>query len=68
MLEHYSNEELRVAVGVLLAYIDKGLPEGFHYRGQTEDWFVAAAMMASNIPPNSSLELSTLDYLKQALA
>ncbi len=47
--EHYTNAELREAISILLSELDSYLPEGFHWRGNTEDWFVAAAMMACNI-------------------
>ena len=48
-VEVYTQEELRAALSILLAFIDKNAPEGMHFMGQSPDWFVGAAMMACNI-------------------
>jgi hypothetical protein len=62
--EHYTHTELREAVGILLSYIDKTLPEGIHFHGQTPDWFVAAAVMSCNVEPNPE-RLKPIESLRE---
>ena len=45
----YTKEELKTALAILLDFIDFNSPAGMHDRGQSPDWFVAAAMMICNV-------------------
>ena len=65
-MEHYKNEELRECIGFLLAMVDAASPEGMHIRGNTPDWFVAAAMMSANVEDNGKVR--AIDCIREAAA
>lgn len=60
--DNYSNDDLREAVSILLYMVDDMSPEGMHWRGQSPDWFVAAAMMACNIKDSQGKR--AIEYLR----
>lgn len=62
MSENYRNEDLREAIGILLSMIDEMSPPEMHWRGNSPDWYVAAASMACNI---EDVEPKCITYLRK---
>ena len=62
MKQNYSVEDMQETISILLYYIDKLSGPGMHYRGQTPDWYVAAAMISCNIPDTNP---SAITYVRK---
>jgi hypothetical protein len=55
-MKHYSDETVAACINSLLALLDESYGEGMHWRGQTPDWYVCAAMIACDIEdPNAEV-------------
>jgi hypothetical protein len=68
--EHYTPDQMRDCIAMLLELIDQMCGTEMHTRGQSPDWFVAAAMMSCNIEDrkNEAIELvaAELSRMKSA--
>ena len=49
---------------MLLSLLDEAYGQGMHWRGQTPDWYVAAAAVACDIPDEDS---RTANYIVEWL-
>jgi hypothetical protein len=47
-MKHYSDETVSQCISMLLLKLDLTYGEGMHWRGQTPDWYVCAAMVSSD--------------------
>ena len=65
-MKHYSDETVRVCIANLLVRLDEAYGEGMHWRGQTPDWYVAAAMVSSDIEDRANE--ATAAIMAEALA
>ena len=63
MTEHYSPDDMREAISILLKHIDNLCGEGMHWRGQTPDWYVAAAMISCNVQDTNPKAITYLRTL-----
>ena len=63
MTEHYSPDDMREAISILLKHIDDLYGEGIDWRGQTPDWCVAAAMISCNIKDTNPKAITYLRTL-----
>ena len=64
MTEHYSSDDMREAISILLTHIDDLYGKGIHWRGQTPDWYVAAAMISCNIKDTNPKAITYLRTLQ----
>lgn len=64
MKQNYSVEDMQETISILLSYIDELCGPGIHYRGQTPDWYVAAAMISCNIPDTNPPAITYVRELK----
>ncbi len=48
-MKNYSDETVAACINNLLMKLDIAYGEGMHWRGQTPDWYVCAAMVACDI-------------------
>ena len=52
-MKNYSDETISACINNLLARLDEAYGVGMHWRGQTPDWYVAAAMVSCDIEDNA---------------
>ena len=48
-MKNYSDETVAACINNLLSRLDEAYGEGMHWRGQTPDWYVCAAMVVCDI-------------------
>lgn len=48
-MKNYTDETISTCINNLLARLDEAYGVGMHWRGQTPDWYVCAAMVACDI-------------------
>jgi hypothetical protein len=48
-MKNYSDETVSQTISMLLHMLDETHGEGMHWRGQTPDWYVCAAMVSCDI-------------------
>lgn len=48
-MKNYTDETISACINNLLARLDEAYGVGMHWRGQTPDWYVCAAMIACDI-------------------
>lgn len=63
-MEHYNGETVSQCITMLLSMLDEAYGQGMHWRGQTPDWYVAAAAVALDIPDEDS---RTANYIVEWL-
>ena len=53
-MKHYTDETIAACISNLLQRLDEAYGVGMHWRGQTPDWYVAAAMVSCDIEGNAA--------------
>lgn len=48
-MKNYSDETVKACISNLLCKLDEAYGVGMHWRGQTPDWYVCAAMVSCDI-------------------
>lgn len=48
-MKNYSDETVKACIANLLCKLDDAYGVGMHWRGQTPDWYVCAAMVSCDI-------------------
>jgi hypothetical protein len=61
-MKNYSDETVSQCISMLLHLLDEAYGVGMHYRGQTPDWYVAAASVACDIEDANKL---TANYIAE---
>lgn len=52
-MKNYTDETISACINNLLARLDEAYGVGMHWRGQTPDWYVCAAMVSCDQPDPS---------------